>query len=214
VSAPLRVVVADDHPFYRKGLVRSLRLNGIDVVAEAPNGEEAVRAVERTAPDVVVMDLKMPGMSGVDATRVLAERRREVRVLALSVSAEDEDVTDAVLAGASGYVLKERPVEDVIAAIRAAAAGVAHLSPEIAMLLLRRLCGPGGVDVDVAGVPLADPERAVLDLVARGRADHEIADALSSSVEAVRAHAAGVVARLKAEDRLGAALRADRRRRG
>ncbi len=111
----LRVVIADDHPFYRKGLARSLRAHGIEVVAEAPNGEAAIRAVESTSPDVVVMDLKMPGVSGLEATRELTQRAVPTRVLVLSVSAEDTDVTEAVLAGASGYVLKELPVEELIA---------------------------------------------------------------------------------------------------
>ncbi len=211
---PLRVVIADDHPFYRKGLARSLRANGFDVVAEAPNGEAAVRAVESTSPDVVVMDLKMPGVSGLEATRELTPRELPVRVLVLSVSAEDSDVTEAVLAGASGYVLKELPVEQVITAIRAAASGASHLSPPIAMLLLRRLFEPGGVDVDLDGAGLSRLELNLLALVGRRRPDREIAVALGIAEDAVGAHASRVVAKLKAGDRLGTALRSYRRRHG
>ena len=210
----LRVVIADDHPFYRKGLARSLRAHGIEVVAEAPNGEAAIRAVESTSPDVVVMDLKMPGISGLEATRELTQRAVPTRVLVLSVSAEDTDVTEAVLAGASGYVLKELPVEEVIAAIRAAASGGSHLSPPIAMLLTRRLFEPGGVDVDLAGVRLSQLELRLLDLIAKRMSDREICDALAIEEDSVGAHASGVLSKLEVGDRLGAALRAYRRRYG
>jgi DNA-binding NarL/FixJ family response regulator len=210
----LRVVIADDHPFYRKGLARSLRAHGIEVVAEAPNGEAAIRAVESTSPDVVVMDLKMPGVSGLEATRELTQRAVPTRVLVLSVSAEDTDVTEAVLAGASGYVLKELPVEEVIAAIRAAASGGSHLSPPIAMLLTRRLFEPGGVDVDLAGVRLSQLELRLLDLIAKRMSDREISDALAIEEDSVGTHASSVLSKLEVGDRLGAALRAYRRRYG
>ena len=136
---PLRVVVADDHPHYRHGLARALRANGIDVVAEVANGEAAIRAVEQQAPDVVVMDLSMPGLSGLEATRWLTDHVDGTRVLVLSVSAEDADVTEAMLAGASGYVLKDMPVEEVVFGIRAAVAGHSLISPRIATALLRRV---------------------------------------------------------------------------
>src|SRR5688500_367611 len=112
----LRVVVADDHPYYRKGLARLLRSLGVDVV-EASNGEAASEAVDATAPDVVLMDLQMPGLSGLEATRVLAGRPHTNRILMLSVSAEERDVSDAILAGAAGYVLKDEPLQQVLAGI-------------------------------------------------------------------------------------------------
>jgi DNA-binding NarL/FixJ family response regulator len=196
LEAPLRVVVADDHPYYRRGLVRSLRARGIEVVAEAPNGDAAIRAVQETAPDVVVMDLKMPGMSGVEATRRLAARTPECRVLVLSVSNDEEDVSDAVLAGASGYVLKESPVEEVVAGIRAAAAGESHISQAITTPLLRRLREPAGPQADLASVRLSDPERQVLDLLARGKEDDEVAEALGISPGSVRRHASSILTKL------------------
>ena len=137
--ATLRVVIADDHPFYRDGLAKLLHANGIDVAAQAANGEAAIQAVAETAPDVVVMDLNMPGMSGLEATRQLTQIAPMTRVLVLSVSAQEDDVTEAILAGASGYVLKESPVEEVVAGIQAAAAGQALISPRVATLLLGRL---------------------------------------------------------------------------
>jgi DNA-binding NarL/FixJ family response regulator len=192
----LRVVVADDHPYYRRGLVRSLRARGIDVVGEAPNGEAAIRAVEETRPDVVVMDLRMPGLSGLEATRVLTTRAPASRVLVLSVSNDGEDVTDAVLAGACGYVLKESPVEEVAAGIRAAAAGEAHISAAITLPLLRRLRESAGPPMDFASVRLSTREREVLDLLARGKEDEEIAATLGLGAGAVRRHASSILTKL------------------
>lgn len=131
VSNPLRVVIADDHPAYRAALARVLRENGIEVVAEASNGEAAISAVEDTAPDVVVMDLNMPGVSGLEATRRLAGEAPSTRVLVLSVSAQPDDVGGVIEAGADGYVLKDGPFEEVVVGIRAAAAGHALISPRV-----------------------------------------------------------------------------------
>ena len=128
-STRLRVVIADDHPYYRRGLARSLQSRGIEVVGEAPNGEAAIRAVEETGPDVVVMDLSMPGRlrpRGHAAPDVASAP--STRVVVLSVSNDEEDVTDAMLAGACGYVLKESPVDEMVAAIHAAASGEPHIS--------------------------------------------------------------------------------------
>lgn len=131
----LRVVIADDHPAYRQGLAKLLTAAGIDVVAEAVNGWAAVKAVEKMAPDVAILDLDMPALSGLEATRRLTERMPASRVLILSVSAAELDVNDAILAGASGYFLKDGPVEDVVAGIRAVAAGDFVSSPQIASML-------------------------------------------------------------------------------
>jgi len=212
VSSPpagsLRTVIADDHPFYRRGLARSLRASGIDVVAEAPNGGAAIRAVEETAPDVVLMDLNMPGMSGFEATTRLAERGSGTRVLVLSVSAEEADVADAIMAGASGYVLKDCPVEEVVAAIHAVASGRWHISPAIALGLLRRIYTAAGAALDLDGVTLSAQELEVLDLVARGKDIHEIADALGVGLGSVRAHAASILMSVLRDGRMQAALRA------
>lgn len=211
-TKPLRVVIADDHPMYRIGLARSLRASGIDVVAEAPNGEAAIRAVQATAPDVVMMDLNMPGVSGLEATRVLTARDSARPVLMLSVSADEADVVDALLAGASGYVLKDQPVEEVIAGIRAAAIGESHISPEIALLLLRRLCESGGARLDVTGVRLSSEEQGVLDGLTHSRADHEVAETLAITQRELRARAASILMKLQADDRVLSALQAYRRR--
>jgi DNA-binding NarL/FixJ family response regulator len=135
------VVIADDHAFYRTGLARMLRQSGFDVVGEAPNGEAAIRLVEETEPHVVVMDINMPGLSGLEATRRLTAQSPLSRVLVLTVSAEEDDVADAILAGAVGYVLKDGPIEDIAAAIRAAAAGQTVITPGIPKTLLDRMRG-------------------------------------------------------------------------
>jgi DNA-binding NarL/FixJ family response regulator len=132
------VVIADDHPFYRSGLADMLRRSGIDVVAEVSNGAAAIGAVAETSPDVVVMDLNMPGVSGLEATQRLLDEAPDRRVLVLTVSADDTDVMDALLAGAGGYVLKDGPVEEIVAAIEAVARGGSVISPRIAQMLLRR----------------------------------------------------------------------------
>jgi DNA-binding NarL/FixJ family response regulator len=134
----VRVVIADDHLHYRRSLGRMLRAHGVDVVAEVGNGEAAVRAVSVTEPDVVLMDLYMPGMSGAEAARAIARRRPNTAVLMLSVFAEESEVVDALVDGACGYVLKDRPIEEIVVAIDAAAAGRPVVSPGITSALLRR----------------------------------------------------------------------------
>jgi DNA-binding NarL/FixJ family response regulator len=207
---PLRVVVVDDHSFYRAGLPRLLRRSGVDVVAEAPNGEEAVRQVAETAPDVVVMDLNMPGLSGIDATRRLVEESPATRVLVLTVSSDEADVTEAILAGASGYVLKDGPVEEVVAGIEAVAAGQSLISPRVATFMLQHL-RESAVEVrELAGVRLSNRELQVLSLLAEGRANQEIADLLVISQSTVRNHISSILLKLQVENRVQAAVRAVR----
>jgi DNA-binding NarL/FixJ family response regulator len=206
----LRVVIADDHPFYREGLARLLRERGVDVVAEVPNGEAAIRAVEEQAPDVVVMDLNMPGMSGLEATRRLTAHAPASRVLILSVSAQEADVTEAILAGASGYVLKDGPVEEVVTAIRAAATGQSVISPRIAGFLLQRVRDSADTSADLAGTHLSARELEVLGLMAEGKSNHEIAAALVISLSTVRNHISSILMKLQVENRVQAAVRAVR----
>jgi DNA-binding NarL/FixJ family response regulator len=210
---PLRVVLVDDHPVYREGLAKLLRECDVDVVAQAGNGEGALAIVEDTAPDVVVMDLNMPGMSGVEVTRRLIERTPASRVLVVSVSAQEEDVTEAILAGASGYVLKDGPVEEVVAGIQAAANGESLISPRIATVLLRRmrLDEPSDVDAPVA-TPLSERELQVLRLVAEGKGNQEIGEVLFIGQSTVRNHISSILMKLQVENRVQAAVRAVRDR--
>jgi DNA-binding NarL/FixJ family response regulator len=198
----MRVVIADDHTFYREGLARLLRKFGVDVVGEAPDGEAAVRLVEETSPDVVLLDLRMPGVSGLEAVRRLTEDAAATRVLVLSVSAEESDVTDAIAAGASGYVLKDEPVEEVIAGIRAAAAGGARISPGTATALLGRVRGAIEAGEDLAGGGLSTTELQVLDLVAAGKADREVSERLSIGEGTVGDYVRSIVTKLQVERRV------------
>jgi DNA-binding NarL/FixJ family response regulator len=205
-SGILRVVIADDHPFYRQGLARLLSQSGVEVVGEAANGPDAIELVERTAPDVAVVDLNMPGMSGVEVTRRLNERMPASRVLVVSVSAQEEDVTEAILAGASGYVLKDGPVEEVVAGIRAAAAGESLLSPRIAGTLLDRI-RDREVQPELPPIPLSQRELQVLKLIAQGRGESEIGEALHIGAGTVTKHISSLLMKLQVENRVQAAMR-------
>jgi DNA-binding NarL/FixJ family response regulator len=196
---PVRVVIADDHTAYRSGLASLLRDSGIDVVGEASNGLGAVRSVEETQPDVVVMNLNMQGLSGIEATRRLIERGPGTRVLVHSVSVQENDVTDAIAVGASGYVLKDSPLEELVAGIRAAARGESAISPGVAAVLVRRLREAVDAGDGLAGGGLSAREVEVLDHRARGQADHEIAEELRMSHAAIRSHISSILTKLRVE---------------
>jgi DNA-binding NarL/FixJ family response regulator len=211
-SEPLRVVIADDHPFYRQGLAELLTKSGIEVVGEAPDGQAAISVAGETAPDVIVMDLNMPGISGAEATRRLTERNPAVRVLVLSVSAEEADVTDAILAGAMGYVLKDSPVEEVVAGIQAAARGESLISPRIASQLIRKIRDRDEEEPTLPPLPLSDRELEVLRLVADGKTNQEIGEALFIGPSTARNHISSILMKLQVDNRVQAAVRAVRNR--
>jgi DNA-binding NarL/FixJ family response regulator len=134
----VRVVIADDHPYYRRALGRMLRASGIDVAAEVGDGKAAARAVAVTDPDVVLMDIYMPGVSGAVAARAIARRSPGTAVVMLSVFGDEAAVVEAMVAGACGHVLKDRPIEEIIDVLDAAADGNPVVSPGVASALLRR----------------------------------------------------------------------------
>jgi DNA-binding NarL/FixJ family response regulator len=208
----LRVVLVDDHPFYRQGLASLLEKSGIEVVGEASNGVAAIEMVEQTAPDVVVMDLNMPNMSGVEATRLLTESNPATRILVLSVSAEESDVLDAILAGASGYLLKDGPVQDVVAGIKAAAAGESLISPRIATMLMAKVRDRDEGGESAPAVSLSARELEVLSLVAQGKGNPEIAEELFIGQTTVRNHISSILMKLQVDNRVQAAVRAVRDR--
>src|SRR3954471_14374149 len=168
----VRVVLVDDHDLFRGGLRDLLEAEGLEVVGEAGTGEEGVRLAGTVAPDVIVMDLNMPGISGVEATRKILEQAPLARIIALTISAEDGDVMDAMMAGACGYLLKDASVEELVSGVRAAAAGESSISPRIATKVLARLRRETSEREETAGVQhtgLSDREIEVLRLLAEGK---------------------------------------------
>ena len=204
-----RVVLADDHPCYRQGLAKLLTESGVDVVAEAGNGWAALKAVESTSPDVVVVDLKMPGLSGAEVTRRLTSCDPPHRVLVLSVSASEADVISALHAGARGYFLKDGPVEEVVAGIAAVAQGESLFSPRINVMLLRRMRERKEVPLDIP-VPLSKREQDVLKLVVEGRSNEKIGEGLSIDAGTARNHVSHILAKMGVDNRVQAAVRAVR----
>jgi DNA-binding NarL/FixJ family response regulator len=207
-----RVLVVDDHDLFRTGLVNLLSDQGVSVVGEAATGESALRLVQELAPDVVVMDLNMPGISGVDATREIATVAPRTRVVVLTISADGGDVVDAVMAGACGYLLKDASVQQLVSGIRAAAAGDSLISPQIAAKVLELLRAQTTASPRAAGsaTDLSDRELEVLKLIAIGKDNAEIAQALFISPKTVKNHISNILMKLQIENRIQAAVYAVR----
>jgi DNA-binding NarL/FixJ family response regulator len=205
-----RVVVVDDHDLFRTGLMNLLTEQGIHVVGEAASGEAAVKLVRDVAPDVAVMDIHMPGISGVDATRELAAVAPRTRVVVLTISEEDEDVVDAVMAGACGYLLKSSSIEELVAGIRAAAAGESLISPQIASKVLQLLRAQTAGRSQPLRAELSDRELEVLKLIAIGKDNAEIAKDLFISPKTVKNHISNILMKLQIDNRIQAAVYAVR----
>ena len=208
----IRVLVADDHDLFRSGLRGLLEGAGLVVVGEASRGDEAVRAVGEFAPDVVVMDLNMPVLDGVHATREIVSSSPLTRIVVLTVSDQEEDVMDAILAGACGYLLKSSSIEQLVAGIHAAAVGESLVSPHIAAKVLQRLRA-GSTDTasaETIRAELSDREVEVLKLVAAGLENAEIAAKLHISPKTVKNHLSNIVMKLQFENRIQAAVYAVR----
>lgn len=213
----LRVLIADDHDLFRQGLRGLLEEQGVVVVGEASRGDEAVRCVGDLAPDVVVMDLNMPVLDGVHATREIVATSPLTRVVVLTVSDQEEDVMDAILAGACGYLLKDASIEQLVTGIRAAAVGESLVSPHIAAKVLQRLrTGPAdasttpGPEAEAIRAELSDREIEVLKLVAAGLENAEIALKLHISPKTVKNHLSNIFMKLQFENRIQAAVYAVR----
>ncbi|MPQ99336.1 response regulator [Modestobacter sp. I12A-02628] len=203
----MRAVVADDHPVFRAGLRVLLEDLGVDVVAEAGDGEEAVAAVLRERPDVVFMDLQMPRLGGIEATRRLVAEDPDVRVLVLTMVADDDALFAAVQAGALGYVLKGAGQAEIGRALAAVAAGEAVYDAQVARRL--RAFFTAGAGVVARPFPeLTDREREVLDLMAAGLPNATIARRLFVSEKTVRNNVTAVFAKLGVRDRAEAVVRA------
>jgi DNA-binding NarL/FixJ family response regulator len=206
-----RLVLVDDHTLYRRGLARLLACHDMEIVGEASHGRAAVQLASELRPDVIVMDLSMPLMSGVEAITQIVGADPEARILVLTVTMEDDEVLDALLAGACGYLLKDAGTDEVLAGVHAALAGDTMISPRIAGRLVARLRETGGsrgeqkrqLDVD-----LTTREVEVLKLIAHGKENSAIAQELYISPKTVKNHVASILEKLAIENRIQAAVAA------
>ncbi len=205
----IRVVIADDHPVVREGLAAMLeREPDLEVVGEARDGQEAIDQVAALRPDVVLMDLQMPRVDGVEAIRQIRERHSGVHVLVLTTYDDDESILRGVEAGARGYLLKDAPRDELFRAVRAVARGESLLQPAVATRLLNRVARkPAQPTPDV----LTERELDVLRLLARGAANKEIGAALHISESTVKTHVANIFQKLDVGDRTEAVTAALRR---
>jgi DNA-binding NarL/FixJ family response regulator len=211
-AAGVRVLLVDDHDLFRTGLRTLLEEQDVEIVGEAVNGYEAVRLVEEHAPDVVLMDLDMPGKHGIDATREIAAVAPLTRVVVLTISDEDADVMDAVIAGACGYLLKDATIQELLRGIAAASRGESLISPSIAAKVLQRVRATSP-DVEAAEMliaQLSDRELQVLKLIANGKDNAQIAGELFISAKTVKNHISNILMKLSIENRIQAAVYAVR----
>ncbi|MER6006544.1 response regulator transcription factor [Nonomuraea angiospora] len=201
-AGPIGLLIVDDHPVVRDGLAGMFgRDPEFEVLGEAADGAEAVRLAQALRPDVILMDLRMPGMDGVSATRELAERGSQARVLVLTTYDADSHVLPAIEAGATGYLLKDAPRDELLRAVRAAARGEAVLAPSVAALLMSRVRRP-------APGPLSPREVEVLQLVAAGATNREAAAKLFLTEATVKSHMLNIYAKLGVNDRAAAVTEA------
>jgi DNA-binding NarL/FixJ family response regulator len=203
----LRVLVADDHPLFRAGLVAAMLLDdAVEVVGEAASGAEAVAAAARLEPDVVVMDLHMPDLNGIEATRRILAARPGTGIVVLTMLEDDESVFSAMRAGARGYLLKGAGPEEIARAIEAVGRGEAIFGPRVAARVISSFTGGGGGAVPFP--ELTPRERELLDLIARGWSNARIAQQFSLSAKTVRNHVSNILTKLSLPDRPAAIVRA------
>lgn len=205
----IRVLLVDDHTLVRDGLRRGLSgEDDLEVIGEASNGEEAVSAVARVAPDVVLMDVSMPVCDGVEATKRLRRTNPELPVVMLTMHGDSPTLTSAIRAGASGYLLKDARIEEVAEAIRTAARGDTALTPELATSMLEEFRRLARGDQRPAGPILTKREEEVLQHIADGLSTQEVAERCYISIKTVKNHLASIYAKLDANDRTQAVVQA------
>lgn len=205
----LRILIADDHPLFRKGL-RTL-LEGepdFEVVGEATTGDEAIALADSYQPDVILMDLQMPGKTGLEAARTISGVSPHIQILVVTLFRDDESIFAALRAGARGYVLKDASEEEMLRAIRAVAAGEAIFSPGVASRIIRFFASSREELPQEVFPDLTSREREILELIAQGEANLSIAHTLSISLKTVRNHVANIYNKLQVTDRVQAILRA------
>ena len=203
----IKVLIVDDHQVVRQGLRTFLELQpDIVVLGEASDGQAAVEMVRRLQPDVVLMDLVMPRMDGISATRQIKSLESSVKVIALTSFTEDDQVFPAIQAGASSYLLKDVSPDDLVEAIQAAHRGEARLHPDIVRKLMEQVAQQAGPPPQALPRDLTGRELEVIRLVARGRSNHEIAQALVISEKTVKTHISNILGKLHLDDRTQLAI--------
>lgn len=203
-----RLLIADDHPAYRRGLELMLAGTGdIEIVGEADTGERAIKLAASLAPDVILMDIRMPGLDGIEATRRLTRSGSAAAVVVLTMFEDDDSVFAAMRAGARGYLLKDAEQDEIERAIRAAAAGGAIFGPEIAQRVIAHFASGSG-STGAAFPSLTEREREVLEMVAAGKGNATIAHELMISLKTVRNHVSNIFTKLQVSDRSQAIVKA------
>lgn len=207
-AEPLRVMVVDDHDLFRSGLRRLLDAEpGLQVVADECRGDDAVKRAAELRPDVVVMDIRMPGMSGIDATRALLEASPDSAVLMLTICESEDDVLNSVLAGALGYLVKDATLPEIVSAIHATSAGESIIAPRVAGALLARLRRHGAAEREAPiAAQLSERELDVLRLLVAGSDTAEISQQLQLSPSTVKHHISSMLEKLGVENRVQAAV--------
>lgn len=212
-DAPIRILIADDHEVVRIGLASLLDGQpGLQVVAQAESGDEAVRLARRHRPDVVVMDIRMPNGSGIDACRIITTELGDMPVIMLTSHADSEALFDAIDAGASGYVLKRIGTTELVDAVRTVASGGSLLDPTMTRRVLERLRNASRVEEAGAFSELTDQERRVLAIIADGASNREIAERMGLAEKTVRNYVSSILAKLALASRSQAAAYAIRNR--
>lgn len=213
-SRPIRVLIVDDHALFRRGLDRVLSEEpGLDIVGEAEDGLEAIAKVDELEPDVVLMDVRMPKATGIEAARSIRANHQDTRVVMLTVSDDDEDLFESIKAGANGYLLKEVAIEEVANAVRAVAQGHSLVSPSMASKLLAEfnVLARRAEERHASLVPrLTERELEVLRLVAKGQSNREIADELFIAENTVKNHVRNILEKLHLHSRMEAVVYAMR----
>jgi len=206
---PIHVLIADDHRLYREGVRKMLSVApDIEIIGEATSGEEAIAQALALQPDVILMDLKMPAVNGVEATRRILYASPRIGVLVLTMFETDETVFAAMRAGARGYLLKDVDQEDVIRAVKAVSRGEAIFSPAIAERLIHYFAALRPAAADLAFPELTDREREILHLIAQGHSNSEIAERLLLRTKTVQNHVSNIFSKLQVADRAQAIVRA------
>jgi len=205
----LRILIADDHPLVRSGMRALLQTtDDLEIVGEADSGEQVVRIAATLQPDVIIMDLRMPGIGGIEATRRILQANPSIRILVVTLLEEDDTLFAALRAGARGYILKEASEVEVLRAIRAVGEGEAIFSTSMAQRLVGFFSAPQQAASSLPFADLTEREREILALIAQGRSNSEIAQQLVISPKTVRNYISSIFGKLQVADRAQAIIRA------